>query len=115
MEYEHSFSCRLSLPSATVSLCDRRYAGVQCVTVIGYAKGVDFRVGHRFAAGKGAAAPLTHSWNAVYLPGAGGWQLVDVHWGARYMPCADKVVSDAYTGSPVAEDADKVPDSIPLY
>ena len=90
-------------------VCSRRYAGVHCVTVIGYAKGVDFRVGHRFAAGKGAPAPLTHSWNAVYLPAAGGWQLVDVHWGARYMPCADKLVSDAYTGSPVADDADKVP------
>ena len=86
----------------------RRYAGVHCVTVIGYAKGVDFRVGHRFAAGKGAAAPLTHSWNALYLPAAGGWQLVDVHWGARYMPCADKLVSDAYTGSPVADDGDTV-------
>lgn len=49
-------------------------AGLQAVTVSGYAKGMGYR------AGDGLAGPPDHAWNAVKLDGR--WALVDCTWGA---------------------------------
>ncbi|XP_013408285.1 uncharacterized protein LOC106172195 isoform X2 [Lingula anatina] len=54
------------------------YSGIHCVTLTGFAKGVDYRPGVKFAGG-----PYNHSWNAVYVDGS--WQLVDSHWATRYL------------------------------
>uniref|UniRef100_A0A158QIP8 TGc domain-containing protein n=1 Tax=Rodentolepis nana TaxID=102285 RepID=A0A158QIP8_RODNA len=54
------------------------YAGLHCVAISGYAKGVDYFPGDRFQ-----GLPPNHSWNAVYLKGS--WQLVDAHWATRYL------------------------------
>ncbi|CDS40089.1 Transglutaminase [Echinococcus multilocularis] len=54
------------------------YAGLHCVSISGYAKGVDYLPGYRFQ-----GLPANHSWNAVYLKGS--WQLVDAHWATRYL------------------------------
>ncbi len=55
-----------------------RYAGLHCVAISGYAKGVDYLPGDRFQ-----GLPANHSWNAVFLKGS--WQLVDAHWATRYL------------------------------
>ncbi len=49
-------------------------AGLQAVTVSGYAKGMGYR------AGDGLAGPPDHAWNAVKLDGR--WALIDCTWGA---------------------------------
>ena len=54
-----------------------RNAGLACVTITGWAKGVDYRPGVAIT-----SQPLNHSWNAVYIDG--DWQLVDVNWGTRF-------------------------------
>ncbi|PAA47289.1 hypothetical protein BOX15_Mlig025622g3, partial [Macrostomum lignano] len=54
------------------------FAGLSCVTLSGYAKGVEYRPGCRFR-----EQPHNHSWNAISIDGA--WQLVDVHWAMRYL------------------------------
>ena len=55
-----------------------RHANLHCVTLIGWAKGVDCRAGSVIT----RTSP-NHSWNAVYIDGS--WQLVDCHWATRYM------------------------------
>ncbi|TGZ56085.1 hypothetical protein CRM22_010215 [Opisthorchis felineus] len=54
------------------------YSGIHCVTLSGYAKGVDYLPGDRFS-----GLPPNHSWNVVHIRGS--WQLIDVHWAARYL------------------------------
>jgi hypothetical protein len=56
------------------SLCS--YAGLQCHTVPGMAKGVDYQPGMHFDGDQGQ-----HSWNAVKVNGT--WQLIDCNWAAR--------------------------------
>lgn len=48
-------------------------AGVACVSVPGYSKGMLYREGQRFLRSD-------HVWNAVYINGE--WQLLDVTWGS---------------------------------
>ncbi|KAM4694395.1 kyphoscoliosis peptidase-like [Discoglossus pictus] len=48
-------------------------AGVQCKTIIGYAKGAGYEVGQNFS-------DTNHAWNMVYLEK--GWHLLDSTWGA---------------------------------
>ena len=54
------------------------YAGLFCMTISGWAKGVEYRPGAPLT-----SAPLNHSWNAVSIDGS--WQLVDSHWATRYL------------------------------
>ena len=54
------------------------YAGLHCVTISGWAKGVDYKPGAPIT-----QTPLNHSWNAVHIDGQ--WQLVDSHWATRYL------------------------------
>ncbi|BHF57666.1 hypothetical protein SprV_0100060900 [Sparganum proliferum] len=54
------------------------YAELHCVTVSGYAKGVDYFPGDRFQ-----GLPPNHSWNVIYIQDS--WQLVDAHWATRYL------------------------------
>ncbi|KAF6768813.1 Kyphoscoliosis peptidase [Paragonimus kellicotti] len=54
------------------------YSNIHCITVSGYAKGVDYLPGDRFS-----GLPSNHSWNVIYIRGS--WQLVDAHWAARYL------------------------------
>ena len=51
---------------------------MHCVTLSGWAKGVDYKPGMPIT----GTAP-NHSWNAVYIDG--NWQLVDCHWATRYL------------------------------
>jgi len=55
-----------------------RHANLQCVTLFGWAKGVDCKPGSGVTTG-----PPNHCWNAVCIDGS--WQLVDCHWATRYM------------------------------
>jgi hypothetical protein len=54
------------------------YSGLHCVTLSGWAKGVDYKPGMPIT-----STPPNHSWNAVYIDG--NWQLVDCHWATRYL------------------------------
>lgn len=54
------------------------YAGLHCVTLSGWAKGVDYKPGMSIT-----STPPNHSWNAVFIDG--NWQLVDCHWATRYL------------------------------
>lgn len=54
-----------------------RAAGLEAVTISGYAKGMRYRAGDRFS------GPPDHAWNAVKI--AGAWRLVDCTWGAGAM------------------------------
>ncbi|KAF8560968.1 Kyphoscoliosis peptidase [Paragonimus westermani] len=54
------------------------YSNIHCITVSGYAKGVDYLPGDRFS-----GLPSNHSWNVIHIRGS--WQLVDAHWAARYL------------------------------
>jgi len=54
------------------------FAGLHCVTLSGWAKGVEYKPGMPIT----NTAP-NHSWNAVYIDGS--WQLVDSHWATRYL------------------------------
>ena len=54
------------------------YAGLHCVTLSGWAKGVDYKPGAPIT-----GTPANHSWNAVFIDG--NWQLVDCHWATRYL------------------------------
>lgn len=56
------------------NLCS--YAGIQCHTVPGVAKGVDYEPGMHFTGDQGK-----HSWNTVKVNGT--WQLIDCNWAAR--------------------------------
>lgn len=51
-----------------------RIAGVQCVTVPGYSKGIGYQTGQSFS------GEFDHAWNAVYLEGR--WHLLDSTWGS---------------------------------
>ncbi|CAH8583625.1 unnamed protein product [Heterobilharzia americana] len=50
----------------------------------GYAKGVDYLPGDKFY-----GLPPNHSWNVIYIRGS--WQLIDVHWAARYLSSGKNV------------------------
>ncbi len=52
-------------------------AGLEAVSVSGYAKGEGYEAGDRFS------GPPSHSWNAVRIDGS--WRLVDCTWGAGYV------------------------------
>ena len=52
-------------------------AGLEAVSVSGYAKGEGYEAGDRFS------GPPSHSWNAVCIDGS--WRLVDCTWGAGYV------------------------------
>ncbi|HOT07117.1 MAG: Transglutaminase-like superfamily protein [Methanosaeta sp. PtaB.Bin039] len=52
-------------------------AGLEAVSISGYAKGYDYRVGDVFP------DEANHAWNAVRLDGA--WYLLDTTWGAGYV------------------------------
>lgn len=54
------------------------YSGMHCVTMAGWAKGVDYKPGAPIT-----STPPNHSWNAVFIDG--NWQLVDCHWATRYL------------------------------
>lgn len=54
------------------------------MTITGWAKGVDYRPGVAIT-----SQPLNHSWNAVYVDG--DWQLVDSHWGTRFLQSESNV------------------------
>ena len=58
--------------------CVSSYSGLYCVTISGWAKGVEYRPGAPITSG-----PINHSWNAVCIDG--NWQLVDSHWATRYL------------------------------
>lgn len=62
-------------------------AGLPCVTITGWAKGVDYRPGVAIT-----SQPLNHSWNAVYIDG--DWQLVDSHWGTRFLQSESNVADN---------------------
>jgi len=62
--------------SVTILCCS--HAGLHCVTLSGWAKGVDCKPGSNIT-----STPSNHTWNAVYIDG--GWQLVDCHWATRYV------------------------------
>ncbi|XP_069474154.1 uncharacterized protein [Ambystoma mexicanum] len=53
-----------------------RIAGVQCVQLSGFAKGINYRIGQTFS------GESNHAWNAVHLDGK--WHLVDSTWGAGF-------------------------------
>jgi len=63
------------------------HAGLSCVTITGWAKGVDYRPGVAIT-----SQPLNHSWNAVYIDG--DWQLVDSHWGTRFLQSESNVAEN---------------------
>ena len=58
--------------------CHCSYCGMHCVTLAGWAKGVDYKPGAPIT-----STPPNHSWNAVFIDG--NWQLVDCHWATRYL------------------------------
>lgn len=55
-----------------------RFAGLYCVVLTGFAKGLDYRPGDKF---KGSE--YNHSWNVVFIDDQ--WYLVDSHWATRYL------------------------------
>lgn len=55
-----------------------KVAGLACVTLTGWAKGVDYRPGVAIS-----KRPVNHSWNAVLIDG--NWQLIDSHWATRFL------------------------------
>ncbi|UYV81932.1 KY [Cordylochernes scorpioides] len=55
-----------------------RISHVRVKTIRGFAKGHDYRPGHRFSRSEG----MTHAWSAVFVLGA--WRLLDTTWGAGY-------------------------------
>ncbi|MCI4397503.1 MAG: hypothetical protein JHC34_01560 [Acidobacteria bacterium] len=59
-------------------------AGLECVTIHGFAKGAGYHVGAVFS-----GAP-NHAWNAVRIEGR--WRLVDCTWGAGALDEAGKYV-----------------------
>lgn len=62
-----------------------RYSGLHCVTISGWAKGVDYKPGMPIS-----GTPANHSWNSIYIDG--NWQLVDCHWATRYLTSERKKV-----------------------
>jgi hypothetical protein len=54
-----------------------REAGLEIVTIGGYAKGYGASAGDRFS------GPPNHAWNAVRIDGV--WRLMDATWGSGYM------------------------------
>jgi hypothetical protein len=63
---------------ARIFECLARHAGLACITLSGWAKGVDYRPGVALT-----ARPINHSWNAVRIDA--DWQLVDCHWATRFL------------------------------
>jgi hypothetical protein len=63
---------------ARIFECLARHAGLPCITLSGWAKGVDYRPGVPLT-----QRPVNHSWNAVRIDG--DWQLVDCHWATRFL------------------------------
>jgi len=63
---------------ARIFECLARHAGLPCLTLAGWAKGVDYRPGVNIT-----ARPINHSWNAVLIDN--NWQLVDCHWATRFL------------------------------
>ncbi|ESO06527.1 hypothetical protein HELRODRAFT_188380 [Helobdella robusta] len=63
---------------AKIFECLACYAGLHCVTLSGWAKGVDYKPGMPLT-----TIPPNHSWNAVFIDGC--WQLIDCHWATRYL------------------------------
>jgi len=55
-----------------------RNAGLSCVTITGWAKGVDYRPGVAIT-----SRPVNHSWNSVFIDS--NWQLIDSHWATRFL------------------------------
>ena len=60
------------------------HSGLLCVTVSGWAKGVDYRPGVAIT-----SRPINHSWNAVRIDN--NWQLVDCHWATRFLQSEENV------------------------
>jgi len=63
---------------ARIFECLARHAGLACITLSGWAKGVDYRPGVQIT-----SRAINHSWNAVSIDG--DWQLVDCHWATRFL------------------------------
>nr|AAK49949.1 hillarin [Hirudo medicinalis] len=63
---------------ARIFECIARHAGLSCVTILGWAKGVDYHPGIPLT-----SQPVNHSWNAIHLDG--NWHLVDCHWATRFL------------------------------
>ncbi|ESN89888.1 hypothetical protein HELRODRAFT_104535 [Helobdella robusta] len=63
---------------ARIFECLARHAGLSCVTILGWAKGVDYHPGIALT-----SQPVNHSWNAIYVDG--NWHLVDCHWATRFL------------------------------
>ncbi|CAM1302010.1 KY (predicted) [Pycnogonum litorale] len=55
-----------------------KISGVRVKNIKGYARGNDFRPGHRFEPG----IDRTHAWNAVFI--FGSWRLIDCTWGTGF-------------------------------
>ncbi len=70
-----------------------REAGLEIVTILGYAKG------YKHPAGQTFAAP-NHAWNAIKIDGK--WRLLDSTWGAGHVEGGkyQKVLSEAYFLAP---------------
>lgn len=75
------YSQLLILPYNSLHHCaspkPRRHAGLQCVVINGWAKGVEYRTGQKIT-----DTVMNHGWNAVLIDG--NWQLIDSHWAARF-------------------------------
>lgn len=63
---------------ARIFECLARHSGLTCITVLGWAKGVDYHPGVPLT-----QQPVNHSWNAIHLDG--NWHLVDCHWATRFL------------------------------
>jgi hypothetical protein len=63
---------------ARIFECLARNAGLACVTITGWAKGVDYKPGVAIT-----SRPVNHSWNAAYIDN--NWQLIDSHWATRFL------------------------------
>ena len=70
--------CSLPYCISEHTACYCSYSGMHCVTLPGWAKGVDYKPGAPIT-----STPPNHSWNAVFIDG--NWQLVDCHWATRYL------------------------------
>ena len=68
--------------------CHSRGAGVPCVIIRGYAKGVGYQPGQKMNVDLFGA-----SWNAVLINKY--WRLIDVHWGARFITGENRIQQDS--------------------
>ncbi|RLB03931.1 MAG: hypothetical protein DRG83_05995 [Deltaproteobacteria bacterium] len=83
-EHDLSFKSTSAVLKERVAVCSgyanlfetlARKAGLEAVTIHGYAKGYGYEIGQHFSR-------PDHAWNAVKLEGA--WYLVDCTWGSGY-------------------------------